>query len=402
MIDASSQKDRSKSPVASTATARPSWPLRVFGHVIYMAAAFAALHFAAGSARADLTPGDHLDLTLLFAGQTRLYDVHVPLGYDGTSAVPLVVDIHGLTLNKTWQANFSGFKSLSNVEGFIVTYPQGLFGNPSDPEAPNGTVGVDPPESLGPCWNAGVGAGACRAAGVDDVGFLRELVAAIAAQANIDLGRVYATGLSNGGAMAHVLACQASDVFTAVAPLALPLPYDPLSGCAPARPVPVLHFAGIDDVLVPYEGCGPATTPCSPGATFTRPSAAESFAHWRSVNACVSVPDLPIESVFVQGTSSCETDTSCAGGVETGLCSINGRSFPMSPSVSGHILYLNEDGLDLAQIAWDFLSRFQTPAAANVPSLRGWGIRAAAILLLAAGFWRMRHSRTPICRPART
>ena len=357
--------------------------------------ALVALQFTAGTAWAVLTPGEHLDLTLEFAGQTRLYDVHVPLGYDGSSAVPLVVDIHGLALSKTWQANFSGFKTLSNLEGFIVAYPQGLFGHPSDPEAPSGTVGVDPPESLGPCWNAGVGAGACRAAEVDDVGFLRALVAAIGAQANIDGHRVYATGLSNGAAMAHVLACEASDVFAAVAPFASPLPFDPLSECAPARPIPVLHFAGIDDALVPYSGCGPETTPCASGASFTRPSAAESFAHWRSVNGCVSAPDLPSEAIFVQGTSDCETDTSCAGEVETGLCSINGATLPMSPLVSGHILYFNEDGLNLAQIAWDFLSRFQTPAALVVPSLGSWGSGAAAVLLLAAGVRRIRHSRAP-------
>jgi hypothetical protein len=109
------------------------------------------------------------------------------------------------------------------------------------------------------------------------------------------------------------------------------------------------------------------------------------------VNGCVSVPDLPSESVFVQGTSDCETDTSCAGGVETGLCSINGRTLPRA---SGHILYLNEDGLDLAQIAWDFLSRFQTPAAPSVPSLPGWGLGAMAILLAVAGLRRIR-SRPP-------
>ena len=360
--------------------------------VIPAAVIFLALGLAAGAARAVLTPGDHLDLTLEFDGATRLYDVHVPPGYDGASAAPLVVDIHGLALNKTWQANFSGFKALSDVEGFIVAYPLGLFGDPNDPEAPSGTPGVDPPASLGPCWNAGIGTGACRAAGVDDVGFLRALVTAIAGQANIDLRRVYATGLSNGAAMSHVLACEASDVFAAVAPLASPVPFDPPSGCAPARPVAVLHFAGTDDVLIPYEGCGPATTPCGSGASFTRPSAAESFAHWRSVNGCVSVPDLPSESVFVQGTSDCETDTSCAGGVETGLCSINGLS--TATPLSGHILYYNEDGLNLAQIAWGFLSRFQTPAAPSVPSLPGWGLGATTALLALAGLRRIR-SRSP-------
>ena len=41
----------------------------------------------------------------------------------------------------------------------------------------------------------------CGNAGIDDVGFIRAVVAAIAGEANVDATRVYATGLSNGGAI---------------------------------------------------------------------------------------------------------------------------------------------------------------------------------------------------------
>ena len=119
---------------------------------------------------------------------------------------------------------------------------------------------------------------------VDDVGFARALVQVIAAEANIDLQRVYATGLSTGGAMSHRLACEAADVFAAVAPVAFPLAFAPLSNCQPSRPIAVLHFAGLTDGIVPYEGgeLFPGLPPI--------PSAQESFTYWREVNGCGDGP----------------------------------------------------------------------------------------------------------------
>ena len=287
-----------------------------------------------------LTPGDHA-CALEFDGETRLYDVHVPPGYDGTSPVPLVLDVHGFGVSKTSQASVSGFKQLSDDEGFIVAYPQGLFGALNNPVAPNGI--------FGPSWNAGeLCCGAAPFTGVDDVGFARALVQVIAAEADIDLQRVYATGLSNGGAMSHRLACEAADVFAAVAPAAFPLAFAPLSNCQPSRPIAVLHFAGLTDGIVPYEGgeLFPGLPPI--------PSAQESFTYWREVNGC---GDGPPEETTAVGASFCETDTSCADEVQVGLCSITADAI----AFLGHVPYANPD-FAIAEVAWRFLSRFELPA----------------------------------------
>ena len=139
-----------------------------------------------GAARAALAPGEsHREMEL--DGVTRHYRVWVPAGYDGSVPVPLVLDFHGFTSNDVQQALISGFRQVADVEGFIVIHPLGV----------------------GSSWNAGdLCCGQALQQGIDDVGFARAIVDATAAEANIDRRRVYATGLSNGGAMSHRIAGQ--------------------------------------------------------------------------------------------------------------------------------------------------------------------------------------------------
>jgi hypothetical protein len=73
-----------------------------------------------------LTPGDHRRL-LMVDGVQRLYDLHVPPAYDGSTAVPLVLNFHGLQNNITRFAGRSGFRTLSDTDGFLVAYPLGLW-----------------------------------------------------------------------------------------------------------------------------------------------------------------------------------------------------------------------------------------------------------------------------------
>lgn len=67
----------------------------------------------------------------------------------------------------------------------------------------------------------------------------------------VDAGRVFVTGMSNGGIMAYRLAAELSDRIAAIAPVA---------GCLAIevgelkRPVSVLHFHGTRDEFVPFEG----------------------------------------------------------------------------------------------------------------------------------------------------
>ena len=279
-----------------------------------VAAAALVASLASPAAAQVLGPGD-ASRSLVVGSTTRTYLVHVPPSYSG-QPLPLVVDMHGFTSTADQQRAISGFLALSDARGFIATWPQGLSN----------------------AWNAGI----CCSTANDDVAFIRALVAKMEQEAAIDVRRIYATGLSNGGGMAQRLACEAADLFAASAPVAFPISISPTSACVPSRKIPVLTFMGLTDTIVPYNG-----------GQF--PSAAATFDHWRSVDLCGT--DTP-EVHTVSGASFCDVDTSCAPGVKVGLCSITSTS---GAPFTGHILYINAD-FNVAQVAYDFLSQFSLPA----------------------------------------
>ena len=143
--------------------------------------------------------------------------------------------------------------------------------------------------------------------------------------------------------MSHRVACEAANVFAAVAPVAGRIGLFPTTSCKPSRPIALIEFAGLHDPAVPYGGTG------------LQPSAAQSLAWWRDQNGCDSGP--PDDRVDL-GRSFCETYRSCTAGVQVELCSVEASQVSWIP---GHDLYLNPD-LDVARTAWEFLSRFRLPA----------------------------------------
>lgn len=307
----------------------------------------------APSAGAQLPIGLTENLSLQHDGVTRTYTVLRPLASVAGGPAPLVVDLHGFTSDASQQRAISNWDVLAEADGIVVVWPNGLNNS----------------------WNGVTCCGQSVADDVDDVGFIRALVASIQTEVEIDAGRIYVTGLSNGGAMTQRLACEAADVFAAAAPMAFPTPYpDFASGCNTSEPIPVLTFFGFSDVLVSYSGAAP------------------SFADWRDENGCDAGGSAP-ELSETYGGSDCQIDTSCGGpGVQVGLCSVTGSVFPDPPfdAFSGHILYLNDDAFDITQRAWDFM-KTQRRAVAAVPVAGGALLVGGALALagfLGAARWR--------------
>jgi len=129
----------------------------------------------------------------------------------------------------------TGFTAKAHREGFIVVYPEGS--------------GRRRTSLL--TWNARHCCGYAMEHEIDDIGFIRELIDRLVAGGRVDASRVYVTGMSNGGMMAHRLGSALSDRIAAIAPVVAGIFGDePM----PARPVPALMINGLQDRMIPYEG----------------------------------------------------------------------------------------------------------------------------------------------------
>ena len=181
-------------------------------------------------------------------GASRVAYLYIPESAKGKGPVPLLVDFHALASDPFAEAELTQFPKKADEEGFVVVYPEGK----ADATFPLGLVGYS--------WNAG---GCCPNACADKINdalFARELVDVVAKHAAIDRKRVYATGMSNGGFMTNRVACQVNDVFAAFAPVSGLFTntshawgYDAFA-CETSEPLPVLHFHGTTDPIVPYDG----------------------------------------------------------------------------------------------------------------------------------------------------
>jgi len=180
-----------------------------------------------------LGPGDHLR-TLEVDGRSRSYYVHVPPKYDPRQPTPVVLAFHGAGTNAPIMALSSGLSIKANEAGFIAVYPNGTG---------KGNVML--------IWNSGGYRGPNHDKLPDDVAFVARLLDDLVGVVNVDRRRVFATGMSNGGMMCYRLACDLSERIAAIAPVAGTMA---AMECRPRRPVPVLHFHGTADTIVPYNG----------------------------------------------------------------------------------------------------------------------------------------------------
>ncbi|MCY2963507.1 MAG: prolyl oligopeptidase family serine peptidase [Planctomycetota bacterium] len=178
-----------------------------------------------------LGPGDHTR-TVLMGEQKRTYLFHVPKDYDSKKPVPVVLALHGAAMDGAMMVRFSGLNKKSDESGFVVVYPSGS--------------GVGPFRT----WNAGGFSGKMAEGKADDVAFIGKLLDDLGTVVNVDEKRVYACGMSNGGMMCYRLAAELSDRIAAVAPVAGTIA---IEESKPKRPVPVIHFHGSKDNIVPFE-----------------------------------------------------------------------------------------------------------------------------------------------------
>jgi polyhydroxybutyrate depolymerase len=172
--------------------------------------------------------------SMVFDGLERTYFVHLPQNYNSSVSYSLIFAMHGGgALGYQGIEGQSQLSELSDLENFIVVYPEGL-------------------ERLGfRTWNAGDCCPSASALGTNDIGFIDALLEKLKLEISINEKKVYATGFSNGGQLAYKLANRYPNKFAAVSAVAGVLqdfPFDP------SRKVPVIHFHSYQDPTAPYNG----------------------------------------------------------------------------------------------------------------------------------------------------
>ncbi|MAW59538.1 MAG: phospholipase [Planctomycetes bacterium] len=193
----------------------------------------ASAHAASGARLVELQSG----------GMARWYRVHTPPQFDPQTPTPVVLAFHGGGGNAVQFMNQSGLNAAADRHGFVVVYPEGT-----------GKLGGKPWFRL-QTWNAGSCCGYASEQNIDDVGFVRDLLADLDQRMTIETGSVFATGHSNGGMLCYRLAIEAPELFAAIAPNASCRNFNGL----PQQPMPIIAFHGALDCNVPWQGgvgCG--------------------------------------------------------------------------------------------------------------------------------------------------
>jgi polyhydroxybutyrate depolymerase len=162
------------------------------------------------------------------AGVRRSYLLSLPRSQRSGEPMPLLLVFHAGGGTASNIAEHTGLTPAATPRGYAVVYPDGVNGHWSD--------------------------GRAARAGADDVGFVRVLLDSLRRELPVDPRRIFATGISNGAAMAFRLACDLPGTFAAIAPVAGGVPAELEQRCAVAPPISVLMFQGTFDRLMPYDG----------------------------------------------------------------------------------------------------------------------------------------------------
>lgn len=190
---------------------------------------------------------------------------------DKAPALPLVILLHGYGSTGQEVDAWWGFSALGEREGFLVAVPDGT------PDAHGRRF-----------WNA---SDACcdfdskDPGSVDDVAYIRAILDDVAARQTLDPRRVFVVGHSNGGFMAHRLACDLSDRIAAVVSMAGAANKDP-ARCTPSSPVSVVQVHGTADAVVTWSG---GKVFDLPGRVY--PSVPNTLSQWSTRLGCKGPPE---------------------------------------------------------------------------------------------------------------
>ncbi len=197
-------------------------------------------------------------------GNVRIYTIHIPASVSADEPAPLIVAFHGAGQNNNNFRTFTSLDSAADARGFITIYPKAFS-----------------------IFNWAVGSiTRADSAGIDDLKFVRTILDQVTHDLNIDPGRIFATGLSNGAVFTHRLGCQLGDRFAGIASVAATMLENISNGCDANPAVAALFAHGTDDPIFLWEGETEAD------GQVVLLSADETAGRWAARNGCAASPTI--------------------------------------------------------------------------------------------------------------
>ncbi|HEX4979244.1 MAG TPA: PHB depolymerase family esterase [Acidimicrobiales bacterium] len=249
-------------------------------------------------------------------GVRRRYLLYVPETAEARPR-PLIVTMHGYGASAAAHLDYTRAETAAERHDVLVLAPMG-FGQPASFDL----------------------------FGSRDVAFVTAAVDHVARRTCVDLSRVYATGMSNGAAMAAVLACRSPGTFAAIAPVAA-IVY-PADMCAGRPPAPVMAFMGTADPIVPFGGG--AVTCCGGWSVAPAPDAMQ---HWARHNGC---DELARDEPYAGGVTR-RSWSNCDEGVETVFYVVDGGGHTWPGASAAPSLGATTRAVDATSAIWEFFAR---------------------------------------------
>ncbi len=196
--------------------------------------------------------------SMVYGGMSRSYVMSRPAPRS-TKKLSVIVILHGRDASPAIEQQRTNFTSV--VSPSILVYPAGYQQS----------------------WNSGGCCGPAQTSGVDDVGFVKAVLARVkATQPDASQGPAYLAGYSNGGKLALRMACVDAGDFSGVAVYGATD-----SGPCPNRaPSEVLVMTGALDREIPASAAAPPPQPNG----FVPPSFVAEVNSYRAADACDSTP----------------------------------------------------------------------------------------------------------------
>ena len=198
--------------------------------------------------------------------------------------LPLVFVMHGFTGDANDIKNYSKMNDFADQYGFAVCYPRGTVDSGGNR-----------------FWN--VGYAFHQNETVNDVDFLTELAVYLQDTQALNPDYTFATGMSNGGEMCYMLACQAYDTFKAVAPVAGMILQVIFDECDESPAIPIFEIHGSQDNVTPLSG-----DPNNNDGWGAYPSIQSTINYFAEKNECTTVVNGLVPDIDTSDNSFIESE----------------------------------------------------------------------------------------------